>query len=108
VSATRYPRAVALWLIPIGMLLAYGGYVTDWGRKLLSDDIAWRKVSAPQVSTGVVPDIAFNADASPYAAITDRNLFVPWRKPAPPPEPPKAPAANSARGVCLDGDDAVR
>jgi hypothetical protein len=85
-------RGALLWLVPIIALLAYGGKLTDWGRDLTSDDIAWKKVNAQMAANGVVPDIAFNADASPYAVITDRNLFVPWRKPAPPPEPPKPPA----------------
>ncbi len=85
-------RGALLWLLPIAALLAYGGKLTDWGRDLVSDDIAWKKVNAQMAANGVVPDIAFNADASPYAVITDRNLFVPWRKPSPPPEPPKAPA----------------
>jgi hypothetical protein len=85
-------RSALLWLIPLIALLAYGGKLTDWGRDLVSDDIAWKKVNAQMAANGVVPDIAFNADASPYAVITDRNLFVPWRKPSPPPEPPKPPA----------------
>jgi hypothetical protein len=85
-------RGVILWLLPIIALLAYGGKLTDWGRDLTSDGVEWRKVNAQVASNGVVPDIAFNADASPYAVITDRNLFVPWRKPSPPPEPPKPPA----------------
>jgi Type II secretion system protein C len=85
-------RGALLWLIPLAALLAYGGKLTDWGRDLVTDDIAWKKVNAQMAANGVVPDIAFNADASPYAVITDRNLFVPWRKPSPPPEPAKPPA----------------
>jgi hypothetical protein len=84
-------RSALLWLIPLIALLAYGGKLTDWGRDLVSDDIAWKKVNAQMAANGVVPDIAFNADASPYAVITDRNLFVPWRKPSPPPEAAKPP-----------------
>ncbi len=85
-------RSVFLWLVPLLALLAYGGKLTDWGRDFTSDGVSWKKVNPQIASNGVVPDIAFNADASPYAVITDRNLFVPWRKPSPPPEPPKPPA----------------
>jgi hypothetical protein len=90
VNATS-SRTLALWLVPIVVLLAYGGYMTDWGRQLVGNEVNWRKVTTPPVSTGVVPDIAFNADASPYAAVTDHNVFAPWRKPAPPAEAPKGP-----------------
>jgi hypothetical protein len=75
-------RTLALWLIPLGGLAAYGAYLTDFGRNLDADDVRWRKVTSSTAPSGVVPDIAFNADASPYAAVTDRNLFVPWRKPS--------------------------
>jgi hypothetical protein len=85
-------RTLALWLIPLGGLAAYGAYLTDFGRNLDADDVRWRKVTSSTAPSGVVPDIAFNADASPYAAVTDRNLFVPWRKPSPPPAPPPPPA----------------
>ncbi len=84
-------RTLALWLIPIALLLAYGGYVTDWGRQLGGNEVSWRKVTTPSLSTGVVPDIAFNADASPYAAVTEHNVFAPWRKPAPPADTAKVP-----------------
>jgi hypothetical protein len=86
-------RSLLPWLIPVAALAAYGAYLTDYGRALTADGLAWRKPATASANTGVVPDIAFNADASPYAAVTDRNLFVPWRKPAPPPEPPP-PAAE--------------
>ncbi len=103
ISPRGSARSAALWLLPLVALLAYGAWMTDFGRKLFGEDVAWRKVNAMAGGSGVVPDIAFNADASPYAVVTDRNLFVPWRKPAPPPEPPKAapepPKPQIRRGV---------
>ncbi len=96
-------RSTFLWLIPLVALAAYGGYLTDFGKKLFGDDVEWRNVKAATTTSAVVPDIAFNADASPYSAITDRNLFAPWRKPAPPPEaakpPPEPPKPQIRRGI---------
>jgi hypothetical protein len=96
-------RGLLIWLLPIAALLAYAAHLTDYGQKLWPESIQWRKAAAPVNAAGVVPDIAFNADASPYAVVTDRNLFVPWRKPAPPaeppPPPPEPPKPQIRRGV---------
>jgi hypothetical protein len=89
------PLRIALTLLALALAGALG-WMTDWGQGFGETNIGEKNVVAKAESATVLPDFKLGSDASAYAAIAEKPLLNPTRKPAPTqavavaaPEPPK-------------------
>ncbi|MCS6996721.1 MAG: hypothetical protein NZ533_07170 [Casimicrobiaceae bacterium] len=84
-------------------LAAALGWLTDWGQALQrSPEVRPGNVPRSELA-GVLPDFRISGDASAYAAVVERPLLNPTRRPAPsappPPPPPEPPKPQIRRGL---------
>jgi general secretion pathway protein N len=91
-TATEFPRTAALaWLAALAALAVVIGWETDWGRQV-SPIHEVPVARAQPVTVALLPEYALAVGAPPRRDTVERPVFVPTRRPAPPPaaqEPPK-------------------
>ena len=64
-------------------LLALLGWLTDWGQALTRPAEVRPSVAGKPDVSGLLPDFRIDADAQSYAAVSERPLLNPTRRPAP-------------------------
>ncbi|MBK7791971.1 MAG: hypothetical protein IPJ62_05235 [Betaproteobacteria bacterium] len=83
--------SVLWWLVPLALIVTAIGWETDWGRHLRPELQPVEPVTPKPVSIAVLPDFALEGGLAARTETTNRTLFNPTRRPAPPPvaEAPK-------------------
>jgi hypothetical protein len=90
-ATTEFRRTALLWLAAFAALVAVIGWETDWGRQVSpAHDIPTAR--AQPVTIALLPEYALAGGTQPRRDTVERPVFVPTRRPGPPPvaqEPPK-------------------
>jgi hypothetical protein len=76
--------AVAWWLVPLAVAMAFLGWETDWGRALAPVSEPAEPVVAKPVPVSVLPDFTVAGGLAARPETVTRTLFNPTRRPAPP------------------------
>jgi hypothetical protein len=76
--------ALAWWLVPLAVAVAFLGWETDWGRALAPVPEPAEAVTPKPVPVSVLPDFTIAGGLVARPETVARTLFNPTRRPAPP------------------------
>jgi hypothetical protein len=86
--------APAAWLAAIAAVLALIGWETDWGRQLVRAPAVPAATTPVPVELALLPDYRVEGGLEARPQTVERPVFVPTRRPAPPPVPVAQEAAK--------------
>ena len=89
-------RSVTLtvWLAAVAVVLALIGWETDWGRQLVRAPAVPAAIAPVPVELALLPDYRVEGGLEARQQTVERPVFVPTRRPAPPPVPVAQEAAK--------------
>jgi len=89
-------RSVTLtvWLAAVAAVLALIGWETDWGRQLVRAPAVPAAIAPVPVELALLPDYRVEGGLEARQQTVERPVFVPTRRPAPPPVPVAQEAAK--------------
>jgi len=82
------------WLAALGAVAALIGWETDWGRGLTPAPVVPDVAAPPPVTLALLPDYRVEDGGESRQQTLERPVFVPTRRPAPPPVPTGQEAAK--------------
>jgi hypothetical protein len=82
------------WLAALGAVVALIGWETDWGRQLTRAPVVPDAPAPAPVTLALLPDFRVEDGAQSRQQTVERPVFVPTRRPAPPPVPTAQEAAK--------------
>ena len=91
-------RSSLVWLVPLVVLLLLIAWETRWGRELLPAPEAEVKAAPQPVSTALLPEYRIDGGLEARRETSERTLFNPTRRPAPP-----APSVATGKPVLQRG-----
>ncbi|MDH5287814.1 MAG: hypothetical protein OEX23_14410 [Betaproteobacteria bacterium] len=96
-SSSDFRMTALAWLAALAALAAVIGWETDWGRQVtrLHEIPAAR---AQPVTVALLPEYKLAGDAQERRDTVERPVFVPTRRPGPPPAAPEPPKPRIQRG----------
>jgi len=82
------------WLAALAAVLALIGWETDWGRQLVRAPAVPAAIAPAPVELALLPDYRVEGGLEARQQTVERPVFVPTRRPAPPPVPVAQEAAK--------------